>query len=141
MSPVADLSAVAEAGRQTRDTYLSLLKDPEAAPGAFPDLGMALNNNVGQGGTFDYQRKGNRITGFKQLPQFRDVADVNVGLFAQKAALTREETLSIAGKFARLESRNARPNEPHGLDPRTAQFITTGFDLGQSGAFDKPAKP
>ncbi len=32
-----------------------------------------------------------------------------------------------------------KPDEPYGLDPETARFITTGFTLGKSGLFDRPA--
>lgn len=141
MSPVADLSAVAAAGRQTGATYREILNDPETAPGAIPYLIASLGTNVGQGGTFDYQRQGNRITGYTPLPQFRDVSNVNVGLFSQQAGLTLNETLTTAGKFASAFSSNARPDQPYGLDPKTAQFITEGFNIGQSGMFGRPATP
>ncbi|MGD0434094.1 MAG: hypothetical protein ABSA58_23680 [Acetobacteraceae bacterium] len=118
-----------------------MLNNPETAEGAASYLAASLGAAVGQGGTFDYQREGSHITGFTQLPQFRDVSNVNVGLFAQQAGLTLDETLKIAGTFARLRSSNARPNEPYGLDPRTAQFIRTGFSQGESGAFDNRASP
>jgi hypothetical protein len=54
MSPVADLSAVTEAGRQTHAMYLSTLNDPEGAQDAISYLGASL----GQGGTFDHRRPG-----------------------------------------------------------------------------------
>lgn len=141
MSPVASLSAVAEAGRETRAAYLSLLNNPETALGAAPYLVTSLGINLGHGGTFDYQRKGNHVTGFTQFPQFKNVSNVNVGLFSQQAGLTLNETLKAAGTFAKLFSSNARPNQPHGLEPETAQFITTGFNLGKSGVFNQPTTP
>jgi len=141
MSPVADLSPVAASGRRTGEIYRTMLSNPEAAAGAASFLGASLDAAVGQGGNFDYQRQANHSTGFTQLPQFTDVSNVNVGLFAQQAGLTLDEALRIAGTLARLGSGNARPTEPHGLDPRTAQFISTGVNLGKSGAFDKPAPP
>jgi hypothetical protein len=139
MSPVADLTPVADSGRQTGAISQSMLSNPETAESAASYLGASLGAAVGQDGIFDYQRQGNHFTGFTQLPQFRDVSNVNVGLFSQQAGLTLDETLRIAGKFAHFGSSNARPNEPYGLDPRTAQFIRTGFNLGQRGAFDKRA--
>jgi hypothetical protein len=106
---------------------------------------MSMGFNVGHGGTFDYQRSGNQFLGllthgatFTQLPQFRSVSDVNVGLFCEQAGLTLDETLSIAGRYARLFSSNSKPDQPNSLDPTTAQFIITGYNLGQSGVFGSP---
>ncbi len=141
MSPVANLSPVAAAGNLTGATYFSMLSNPETAGSASIYLAAALGTNVGQGGTFDYQRQGNMITSYTQLPQFRDVSNFNVGLFSQQTGLTLNETLGTAGLFASAFSSNARPNQPYGLDPRTAQFITTGFKVGQSGVFGPAAAP
>jgi hypothetical protein len=138
MSPVADLSAVAAAGRDTGATYRSLLSSPDTAPGALPYLVENLSANLGHGGLFDYQRKGNLLTGYTQFRQFRDVSNFNVGLFCQQAGMTLDETLSVAGKYAHILSSNARPDEPHGLDADTARFIAAGFNIGQSGAFNQP---
>jgi RHS repeat-associated protein len=135
MSPVADLSEVVVTGHVIGDTYSSLLSNPEASGGAIAYLGSAILGAVGQGGTYDYQRKGNRITGFTQYPQFRDVSNFNVGLLTQAAGLTLDETLSYAGDLAYWESSNYSPNQPYGLNPRTAAFITLGYTYGQSGAF------
>jgi hypothetical protein len=38
-------------------------------------------------------------------------------------------------------SSNGKPSEANGLDPQTADFIKKGFDVGKSGAFDRPAVP
>ena len=141
MSPVADLSVVAAEGRRIGAAYRSMLNDPmgtESAPGL---LAGSLGVNVGQGGSFDYQRQGNSIAGFTQLPQFRNVANVNVGLLSQQAGLTLEETLTFAGRFASLRSRNANPSGPYGLDPETAQFIITGFNLSKTGVSGKATPP
>lgn len=135
MSPVADLSEVVVTGHLIGDTYSSLLSDPEFSSGAYLYLMSALNTAVGQGGTYDYQRTGNRITGFKQFPQYRDVSNFNVGLVTQAAGLTLDETLSIAGGLAYFESSNYNPNNPYGLSLQTAAFIRLGYYYGQSGAF------
>jgi hypothetical protein len=135
-SPVADLSEVVVTGHVIRDTYSSLLNDPEFAGSASIYLGSAILSAVGQGGTYDYQRRRNPFNGkYIQLPQFRDVSNFNVGLLTQAAGLTLDETLSYAGDLAYWESSNYSPNQPYGLSPRTAAFITLGYTYGQSGAF------
>jgi hypothetical protein len=141
MVAVAGLSAVAAAGRQVGAAYRSLLSDPNTSDSALPYLLVRLGAALGHGGTFDYQRKGGFLTGYTQLRQFRDVSNVNIGLFCQQAGLTLDEILSTSGLYARLFSGNAKPSEPHGLDPRNAQFTTTGFNIGQSGVFDKRLPP
>jgi hypothetical protein len=50
--------------------------------------------------------------------------------------LSLGETLIAAGQFARVFSGNAKPDQPYGLDPQTAEFIKAGYQGGQSGAFD-----
>jgi hypothetical protein len=135
MSPVADLSEVVVTGHVIGDTYSTLLNSPESSGGASLYLMSALNAAVGQGGTYDYQRAGNRITGYTQLPQYRDVSNFNVGLLTQAAGLTLDETLSIAGGLAYFESSNYSPNNPYGLSLQTAAFITLGYTYGKSGAF------
>jgi hypothetical protein len=141
MSPVADLAPVAAAGRHARRTYQALLRNPKTRIGALPYLGIEALINVGHGGRFDYQRRGNYLTGFTQFRQYRDVADFNVGLFCQQAGLSVEETLIAAGQFAHVLSSNAKPDQPYGLDPRTAEFIKAGYQAGQSGTFDDPLQP
>ena len=141
MSPVPDLSRVAEAGRKTGRMYQMLVENPNTAGSAFTFLGMELALNLGHGGTFDYQRKGNSIFGYTQFPQYQPISNINVGLFAQQAGLTLDETLFIAGKFAGLLSNNAKPAEPYGLDPRTGQFIKVGYKLGERGIFGRPVTP
>ncbi|HEY7578421.1 MAG TPA: hypothetical protein VH855_12570 [Acetobacteraceae bacterium] len=135
MSPVADLAPVAAAGRQTGRAFMTLKDDPVAATDAYIGFMVSMGTYLGHGGVFDYQRRGNHITGFVQLRQFRDVSDFNVGLFCQQAGLSLDEALTIAGSFASLFSRNASPDKPYGLDPRTAEFIRTGYQVGSSGAY------
>jgi hypothetical protein len=136
LSPVADLSPVAVAGRQTGQMYRTLLRSPTGSGGALPYLAVTTLSNVGQGGAFDYQRQGNRLTGFTQLPQYRDVSNFNVGLFCQQAGLSLDETLTAAGRFAGIFSSNAKLDQPYGLDQQTAEFIKVGYKVGRSGVFD-----
>lgn len=135
MAPIADLSEVAAAGRQARGTLDDLSVFP---PAYLAYLAGTLGVNVGHGGTFDYQRRGNRITGYTHLPQFQKVSNLNVGLFAQQAGLTLEQVLKITGEFARQFSSNAKEGEPYGLDPIQLEFIRLGYKIGESGMFDRP---
>jgi hypothetical protein len=137
MSPVADLAAVAAAGRSAGMTFRAMLDNPETAAGAFPYLAAMLGVNLGHAGTFDYQRRGNMITGYTHLPQFAHVSNFNVGLFAQQAGLTLEQILWIAGRFACNRS-NANEKEQYCLDPKHQRpYITAGYESGQSGAFGR----
>jgi hypothetical protein len=140
MSPVADLAAVAAAGRAAGMTFRAMLDNPETAAGAFPYLATMLGVNLGHAGTFDYQRRGNVITGYAHLPQFAHVSNFNVGLFAQQAGLPLEQILWIAGKFACNFSNNAKEKEPYCLDSEhQRRYITAGYQSGESGAFVPPA--
>ncbi|WEJ98470.1 MAG: hypothetical protein P0Y59_16150 [Candidatus Sphingomonas phytovorans] len=141
MSPVTDLKDVAISGRKAGNTYRTLLNNPATAESAFIYINSAIAQNLGQGGRYDYQRKGNHITGFIQLRQFRNVSNFNVGLFMQQTGLyTLEQTLQISGNFARLFSSNYREREPHGLDPQTARWIRNGYNAGRSGVYGNPVK-
>ncbi|HWA69410.1 MAG TPA: hypothetical protein VG821_06215, partial [Rhizomicrobium sp.] len=74
------------------------------------------------------------------FPQFRDVSNFNVGLYMQQTGqFSEEDTLSLAGTFARYFSSNYMPNQPHGLDPRTASLIKAGYNTGASGVLGKAA--
>jgi len=144
MAPVADLSHVAAAGREAGNIYERmartslLLRNPLGRFAAVPYLVGSLGVHLGQGGTFDYQRKGNSVAGFARLPQFRNVSNFNVGLFGQQAGLSLDQIKFLAGAFARFNSSNAKPDEPFGLDADTAKFIEHGFDAGRSGIFNQP---
>jgi hypothetical protein len=139
LSPVADLRVLADAGRAAGQEYHELLSSPEGSDVAISYLVGVLGANLGHGGVFDYQRSGNSFTGLTQFPEFRDVSNFNVGLFCQQAGLTLEETLTIAGRFARIRSSNARPDQPYGLDKQTADLIRSGFETGASGVFGPAA--
>jgi hypothetical protein len=139
MSPVVDLSPVAAAGRQAGSGYRAMLDNPQTAPLAPFYLATALGVSLGHAGTFDYQRRGNIITGYTQLPQFREVANINVGIFAQQAGLTLDETLKLAEVFAWGRSNNYHHDQSNGLDDKTAQFIRSGFNIAKTGVFGPPA--
>ncbi|HTG20861.1 MAG TPA: hypothetical protein VK681_12515 [Reyranella sp.] len=139
MSPVADLTPVAAAGRQAGLRYRAMLDNPQTAPLAPFYLATALGASLGHAGTFDYQRRGNIITGYTQLPQFREVSNINVGIFAQQAGLTLDETLKLAETFAWGRSNNYHRDQPNGLDDKTAQFIRSGFNIAKTGVFGPPA--
>ena len=76
------------------------------------------------------------ITGYTQFRHFLPIANINVGLLAQQAGLTLEETLGIAGAYAQLKSSNANSRGLYGLDHRTLHYITRGYEIGRSGMFD-----
>jgi len=136
MSPVSSLQNVADAGRYSGAVYMSLRSNPETAVGAPAYLLTTIGSNVGQGGTFDYQRSGNFLTGFTHLTQFRNVSNYNVGLFMQQTGLFRlDEVLSIAGFYASVFSSNYKPNNPYGLDAPVMEWITKGYNAGVSGAY------
>ncbi len=139
MAPDSDLAKVAAAGRKVGEQFAGVLSDPTSAPSAGLVLAAGLGKLVGQGGTFDYQRRGNRITGYTQLPHFRNISNVNVGLVGQQAGLSLNELLKISGKFAQLLSSNADPKDPYGLSKQTGRYIEIGYEIGRSGALGPPA--
>jgi hypothetical protein len=116
-----------------------MLDDPATAENAGNFLGLSLLSDLGHGGTFDYQRQGNYITGFTQLPRYRDVSNFNVGLYLQQAGSPLDEALRVAGLYARVLSSNSKRDQPYQLDPRTADLIKTGYNTGASGVFDQAA--
>jgi RHS repeat-associated protein len=132
MAPTSSVSDVAAAGKKAGQDAAAA--GGSLAPGAIIGFTAALGKAVGTGGQFDDQRVGPQsdvITGgFQQLPQFRDVSNFNVGLFAQQAGMTLEDTLSTAGSFAHMFSGNYSPNSPYGLAPQTAEFIKAGYQAG-----------
>lgn len=70
-----------------------MLHNPFTATDALPILLVGLGTKLGHAGTFDYQREGSFLEGYTQHPQFRDISNVNVGVFAQQAGLSKEEIL------------------------------------------------
>lgn len=134
MSPASDLGEVAAAGRKAGEDYRAALANPGTAENAIVSLATNLGLALGHGGTFDHQRgPGNSITGFQQRPQFRNISNINVGLYGQQAGLSREELLTIAS----VKSSNSNSKELYGLDPQTRQFIELGYEIGASGKFNK----
>lgn len=132
MSPVADLSPVAAAGQRVGATYRQLMGNPRSSHMAFPYLVYQLYSNLAHGGSFDYQRSGGRFS-----KRFVGLSNFNVGLFGQQAGLSLDETLRIAGQYARLMSRNYTPNAPYGIDPKTRPLMEAGFLAGQQGMFNQ----
>ncbi len=139
MAPDTDLAKVAAAGRAVGEQYAGALSDPVSALSAGLVLMAGLGKLVGHGGIFDYQRRGNRITGYTQLPHFRNISNVNVGLVGQQAGLSLDEVLQISGWFAQAFSRNSDPKDPYGLSEQTRRYIEKGYEIGRSGAFGPPA--
>ena len=133
MGPSSSASDVAAAGKSTGNT-VAVLNAAGMPVTAASVLAVSLGTNVGTGGKFDDQRMGPQSDvltgGFQQLPQFRDVSNFNVGLFAQQAGMSLDSTLRTAGEFAKHFSSNASPNSPYGLDSRTAEFIRVGYQAG-----------
>ena len=138
MSPTADLSDVADAGKKLKAKFDMLIAQGQIEA-ASALLSSALAANVATGGNFDYQRAGHQwytipeevgIKLFEQFPNFRDVSNFNVGLFAQQAGLSLEDTLRIAGGYAGFASSNASSNSPYGLAAQTREFIETGYKAG-----------
>ena len=139
MAPDTDLAKVAAAGRIAGERFASALSDPNLAAFALPVLAGSLGALVGQGGIYDYQRRGNRITGYTQLLHFRNISNVNVGLAGQQAGLSLDKLLEISGQFARIFSSNFDPKEPYGLPAQNRRYIEIGYEIGRSGAFGPPA--
>jgi hypothetical protein len=137
MAPGDDLAAVAEAGREAGDAFRALAVSSITLPVAAEYLRRALRDNVGHGGRFDHQRRRDEASpgNFVQLRQFRDISNVNVGLFCQQAGLSLHETLQISGLYAALYSSNADRSQPYALDARTREFIEVGYGIGKDGLF------
>ena len=152
MTPVIDLDEVAAAGRRAGERLRSQLQTmkPEERAGIGLSLLFSALMHVGTGGQFDYQRQGDQFLGilaeripglqqfrFVQRRQFHPIANINVGLWAQQAGLTLEQTLELSGWYARQSSSNAEPKSEYGLAERTEHFIREGYRIGQSGMFDR----
>jgi len=125
MAPFNDLKSVAEAGKRER---LNAAISPVET----------LRHYLAQGGVFDYQRRAYKYgkDGFTQLRQFRNISNINAGLFAQKLKLPLWVTLKIAGEYASKNSSNAKADQPFSLDPQTMDFIVTGYHLGDDGVIE-----
>ena len=141
MSPFNDLKDVAEAAKHARaehpDWDLSLGVLSLGKKGR-DELQAVLRANVGQGGTFDYQRRRFEFgkDKFTQLRQFRNVANVNVGLFCQQLGLSRNDTLMLAGAYAIMHSSNRDlSNWPYFLNEDTQKYIEIGYSIGEREQF------
>jgi hypothetical protein len=137
MGPVDDLAAVAAAGRKIGEMYQIMSAHEPIAAATY--LAAQLGLHVGHGGLFDYQREGKTLSGFTQLPQWRNVSNVNVGVLCQQAGLSLDDTLRIAGAYARMRSRNADPTRATGLDERTEEYTRIGHEIGRNGVFNAPS--
>ena len=124
--PENNLADVAAEGRRIYEYHLEMERRGQVGGEAEAYRLTMIGLAVGHAGTYDYQREGSFLKGYIQHPQYRDVANVNVGLLCQQAGLTLEMTLIISGRFARFFSSNWDPKAPYGLDPRTAEFIRKG---------------
>jgi len=141
MGPFNDLKSVAEAARRAKaehpDWDLSLGPLSLGKKG-LDELEAVLRANLGQGGTFDYQRRHFEFgkDKFTQLRQFRSVANVNVGLFCQQLGLSLPKTLALAGYYAIKNSANRDlTNPPYFLDVDTQKYIEVGHSIGERGQF------
>jgi len=155
MTPKLNLHEVAAAGRRDGAAMRRQAAGSRGeVPTALPGLELNAFNNVGTGGEFDYQRRhqGNQILDlvgdkigisslYEQRRQFLPISNMNVGLYSQQSGLSLEQTLARAGLFALLFSGNYKPDQPYGLDPRTAHFIQEGHKIGQSGMFGRALTP
>ncbi len=54
--------------------------------------------------------------------------------------MTKEETLTIYGIFARYFSSNYQKDQPYGLGKEGYDFIVLGYEIGASGIFDDRKK-
>jgi hypothetical protein len=136
--PVADLSEVARAGRETGQQFRSLLSGTTNPFLPLSFLVDSLRRDLAQGGTFDYQRDRTESGEFLQLRHYTNVSNFNVGLYSQQAGLSLEETLAVAGGYALVRSGNADRTQPYGLAREQREFIELGFRAGQSGGFAPP---
>jgi hypothetical protein len=142
ITPFNELKSVAAAARRAKAEHPDWdLSKPWALidKKTRDELEAVLRANLGQGGTFDYQRRNYAPgkDGYTQLRQFRSVANINVGLFCQQLGLPEEEALLIAGFYAVRNSSNRnllRP--PYFLDSDTRKYIEAGYEIGTKKLFE-----
>jgi hypothetical protein len=148
LSPKADLSEVAAAGKATRQTYEDYLNSSEPGAADGHRLG-ALLRYLGHGGLFDYQREGNPVIGnlaefvpglpkFKQHPAYQPVSNFNVGLFSQQAGMSLEETLRNASWYAKHWSSNYMPDPARRARSEGTHLHHPGLECRSAGRF-RPA--
>ncbi|MBS0219456.1 MAG: hypothetical protein JSR91_01820 [Proteobacteria bacterium] len=143
MSPFGDISDVAAAGRRLGSNVFDHVLNLDDPFRVKKYVEQYLLGKVGQGGTFDYQRRAYPFgeDGFTQLRQFRNVSNFNVGLITQQAGIPLAVVLWRAGGYAAQKSNNYTPDQPFGLDPQTREWIERGYHAGKSGVFDRPNHP
>ncbi|MBI3705571.1 MAG: hypothetical protein HY244_17385, partial [Rhizobiales bacterium] len=132
-SPTSDLSAVARAGRETGAIFRTLQENPETTGGSLGFLGYSMRRDLSQGGTFDYQRDGST-----HLSDYEHVSSFNVGLYSQQAGFSLDDTLHIAGAYAKYFSNNPEPRDSYGLTDEQRRFMELGYRAGQRGGFGSP---
>ena len=87
---------------------------------------FAINANVGQYGTFDFQRSRDSAGNTTFYSGFTPVSNFNVGVYMQSAGYSRLATSAIANGFALLRSSNVG-------DPAQAQYRNLGYDTVANG--------
>jgi hypothetical protein len=142
MTPFNDLKDVAAAAERAKAEHpnwnlsrFELATNKETRD----ELEAVLKANVGQDGTFDYQRRSYPPgkDGLTQLRQFRSISNINVGLFCQQLGLSLGQTLELAGYYAVTHSSNRDfLNPPYLLDPDTQKYIEEGYKIGQKKQFE-----
>jgi hypothetical protein len=141
MSPVADLSPVAAAGRKVGAQFQDLAADPEGGGGAWTYLGLELGLSLGRAGLFDYQREGSFLTGYTPFSQWINVSNFNVGLFCQQAGLSLDQTTTIAGTFSTATfASNRNKEQPYSPNSDQYKYVLMGYRAGKSGMFGEPAE-
>lgn len=136
-SPTADLSAVAAAGRAAGANYAAGLA--RGYEGAVPAFYGEATSALAPGGRFDFQRSGNQIAGllfgFEQLTQYRDVSNVNVGLWLQQAGYSLEDALAFAGEYSKRFSGQTEKRTRYGVTELQQYYAIVGWRMGESGAY------
>jgi len=135
-----DLSRVAEAGREQGELVGRLFAKGHPVMALATEL-IGLGINLGQAGRFDWQREGSWLQGYTQYRQFRDVSNVNVGIFAKEAGIPKEVALTIAGLYALVKSSNRRIDQPYFLDERTRVFIELPYDATRKATQSRASQP
>jgi hypothetical protein len=80
-----------------------MLSSPEGAAAAFPYLATMLGLNVGHAGSFDYQRRGNKVTGYTQLRQF-----ARAGFQATRKRMSRTASILSSCSSSRRATRSGK---------------------------------
>lgn len=87
---------------------------------------FAINANVGQYGTFDFQRSRDSAGNTTFYSGFTPVSNFSVGVYMQSAGYSLLATSAIANGFALLRSSNFG-------DPAQALYRNLGYDTAANG--------